>query len=100
MKTDLEIPDQGIAIEFAKLTAASFSTILEIAKSAPTFQQCKRKSMLWYCATWPKDQMLDAEELAHYLDRLSRKKVYIDGEEFPWMTVFGFLWCTEFKYQA
>jgi hypothetical protein len=100
MKSDLDIPNRGITIEFAKSTSGSFSKILDLAKLAPSFQQCKRKSLMWYCATWPNNQMIDVEELAYCLDRLSRKKVYIDGEELPWNKVFGFLRCTEFKYRA
>ncbi len=38
----LEIPEQGIAIEFADSTASGFAKALEIAKATPAYQSAKR----------------------------------------------------------
>jgi Zn finger protein HypA/HybF involved in hydrogenase expression len=99
-KLDFEIPDSGISIEFADSTSASFDTALDVAKSAPTYQECKRSNKKWYCATWPTDQMLEIVKLADQLMGLRNRKVYFDGKELPWGDVFGFVYCMKDRQQA
>jgi len=96
----MDIPVQGITIEFAESTSASFDSALKQAKSAFTFQEYKRGKKQWYCATWSKEQIFEIIKLAKELKGLRNRKIYIDGKEHSWNDVFYFVYCMESRQQA
>jgi len=95
-----EIPRSGITIEFAESTGASFPKALELAKSAPDFQQCVRNKKTWYMAHYPSGKITDATPLAEALSSLRNRSLFMDGEEQQWDEVFGFVWCSSQRDMA
>jgi len=92
-KLEFEYPDNGISIEFAESTSASFDTALSAASDAPHFQECIRSKKRWFLATWPRDQIVSAAKLAEALKGLRNRKAHLDGTEVSWDELFGFVWC-------
>ncbi len=93
IRTQFDIPAQGIAIEFADSTAATFPQALEIAKNTPGYQTIRRGSKNWHLAVFPSGNIEDALPLAEQLSGLRNRAVYIDGEKKDWNEVLGFAWC-------
>jgi len=87
------VPNQGITIEFFYSTSSNFSFALEAAKKLPVFKQYGEGKKAVYRATFGKDNMDEASELADYLKGLRKRSVYIQGEKVTWESVFDFAWC-------
>lgn len=92
-KLEFEYPHEGVSVEFAESSSASFDAALGTASAAPDFQQCLRSKKRWFMATWPRDQIMSAAKLAAELRGLRNRKAYLDGTEVPWDELFGFVWC-------
>ena len=99
-RTDLEVPRSGYAIEFAESTAASFSTALELARTAPSFASCIRNKKTWYLAAWPEAAFEDVVRLAEALSGIRNRRCYHDGKEVEWDAIFGFVWCAAERSKA
>jgi len=97
---EFNYPREGIAVEFAESTSATFETALKVASSAPDFQKCVRNNKQWYLAVWPITQFMNAVELAENLKGIRNRKVYIDGVLTAQEEVFGFVWCLENRKKA
>lgn len=95
-----DIPEKGIAIEFAESTASGFHHALQNQKEAPVNATCVKGKKNWYLASWPKEEILTALELVENLKGLRNRKVYVDGKESKWDTVFGFSWCASSRAEA
>jgi|GEM_PF-4754009 len=95
VQVEFDIPQQGISIEFADSTAASFPKALDIAKQSDSYQTCKKGKKTWHLASFPPDSMLAALPLAGSLSSIRNKTVYQDGVEQPWNEMFGFTWCAK-----
>lgn len=93
VRTDLDVPSSGYAIQFCESTAADFDAAMNKAKAAPTFTSCVRNKKTWYMACWPEHDFLGVCDLAQSLGSLRNKKVYRSGTEVAWNELFGFLWC-------
>lgn len=75
-----EIPEAGVAIEFAESTAAGFALAVKSMRSAPISKECVRGKKQWYLAAWPKEKVADALELVEHLKGMRNRKVYIPDE--------------------
>jgi len=95
-----EIPNTGIAIEFAESTAASFGKALELAKTMPGYQSIMKGKKTWHLAVFPSGQIADALPLADCLSGLKNKTLFIDGKENQWEDVFGFVNCASQRASA
>ncbi|NMA42905.1 MAG: zinc ribbon domain-containing protein [Oligosphaeraceae bacterium] len=93
IQVKLDIPKNGIAIEFAESTAMSFPKALELAKATPGYQTCQRNKKPWHLAVYPSGAIVDALPLASELSGIRNRALYIDGKEQQWDEVFGFAWC-------
>ena len=100
IKVDLNIPKNGLSIEFAESTAASFSKALEISKTSNDFQSCQRNKKNWYLAVYNSGDLKDALPLVEALTGIRNRRVYIDGQEKNWDEVFGFSWCASQRSTA
>ncbi len=100
VQVEFSYPTQGISIEFAESSSASFDAAMAVAKSAPDFQACEKSRKKWYLATWPHAEIVDALSLAEALKGLRNREVYIDGESVQWDDVFGFAWCFRQRQEA
>lgn len=100
IQVKFEIPQTGIAIEFAESTAACFPKAIELAKATPGFQKCKKGKKTWYLTSFPSGKMIDAMPLAEVLSGMRNRNLYLDGEEKQWDEVFGFIWCTSQRATA
>ncbi len=99
-KVAFDYPTEGISIEFAESTSASFDNALKVAQAALEFQECERSRKKWFLATWPTNDILGAVALAEQLKGIRNRKVYINGNEMTWDEVFGFLWCMRQRKSA
>jgi len=97
---EYDIPENGIAIEFAESTASGFVDAVRKAKGAPKNAECIKGKKTWYMASWPKDQIEDAAKLVNDLKGMRNRKVWVDGKESRWDEVFGFTWCSEQRNTA
>ncbi len=95
-----EIPESGVAIEFAESTAAGFALAVQLSGKAPINKECVRGKKRWFLAAWPKVQIGDALELVENLKGLRNRKAYLDGKEIQWNDVFGFSWCANSRNSA
>ena len=95
-----EIPNSGIAIEFAESTASGFVHAVEFAKSAPINATCVKGNKTWYLAAWPSTGIIDTIKLIENLKGMKNRRVYVDGTESRWDEVFGFAWCAETRNTA
>jgi len=95
-----DIPKNGIAIEFAESTAASFPKAFELANKTPGFQKCQKGKKTWYLAVFPTSNLTDVLPLAEALSGIRNRILYMDGEEKQWDDVFGFTWCTSQRSTA
>ena len=100
VQVKFQIPESGIAIEFAESTAASFPKALELAKASPRFQKCQKGKRTWYLAAFPSGKLTDAIPLAEALSGIRNRNLYIDGEEKQWDEVFRFIWCASRRATA
>lgn len=99
-KIDFEYHSQGISIEFAESSSSNFDAALSEARRAPDFQECLRSKKRWFLATWPRAQILSIVNLAESLKGIRNRKAYLDGKEFPWDELFGFVWCMQERQSA
>ncbi|HUT91221.1 MAG TPA: zinc ribbon domain-containing protein [Thermoguttaceae bacterium] len=99
-RVEFEYPSQGVSIEFAESSSATFDTALSLASKAPSFEQCVRSKKRWFLATWRKDQILQAVELADALKGIRNRKSYLDGRELPWDELFAFVPCLKQRQSA
>ncbi len=90
---EFSYPREGISIEFAESTSATFDMALSVASSAPDFQKCIRNKKQWYLATWSQEQIMAAVELAENLKGMRNRKVYLNGKLSDWDAIFDFAWC-------
>lgn len=95
-----EIPHNGIAIEFAESTAASFADAVMEQQKAPINKTCKKGKKTWYLAAWPDISVIEAMNLAGNLKGLRNRKIYINGETQKWDEVFGFSYCADQRSMA
>lgn len=95
-----EYPSEGISVEFAESTSATFELALKCASSAPAFQTIFRGNKKWFLATWPKSEIRKTIDLADNLKGMRNRKAYVDGKEIAWDELFGFLWCFRQKQSA
>jgi len=95
-----DIPNKGIAIEFAESTASGFAHAVRDQKSAPINTTCLKGKKIWYLAAWPVEDISKTSKLIENLKGMRNRKVYIDGEESRWDEVFGFAWCFEERNSA
>jgi len=93
VQVKFEIPQSGIAIEFAESTAASFPKALELANATPGFQKSQKGKRTWYLASYPSGKLTEAMPLADALSGIRNRNLYMDGEEKHWDEIFGFIWC-------
>jgi len=93
IQVKFNIPEEGIAVEFAESSAASFPKALELAKKTTGYQTCQKNKKIWHLATFPSGSLADALPLASALSSIRNRAVYIDGKEQQWDEVFGFAWC-------
>jgi hypothetical protein len=100
VKVDLEIPGQGIAIEFADSTSASFPKALELAKKSAGYQSCLKLKKTWHLAVYSSHGLSEALPLAGALSGIRNKRVFQDGVEKPWDEIFGFAWCARQRNTA
>jgi uncharacterized tellurite resistance protein B-like protein len=100
VQVKFQIPQSGIAIEFAESTAASFPKALELANAAPGFQKCQKGKRTWYLAGFPSGRLTDAMPLAEALSGIRNRNLYMDGGEKQWDEVFGFTWCASQRATA
>lgn len=94
-KLEFDYPKSGATIEFSETTAATFDGALKAAKASPLYQEIERSKKKWFLAAWPTGTVADTLDLVANLKGVRNRKVYIDGTEYPWDEVFGFLWCGE-----
>ena len=92
-QSELKIPNDGLAIEFAESTAASFPRALELAKANSGFQTCQRNKKSWYMASYPSINSEQVLPLCDALSGIRNRRVYLDGKEAVWDEIFGFNWC-------
>jgi len=100
IQVKIDIPRNGIAIEFAESSAADFPKAFEIASKTSGFQKCLKGKKTWYLGTFPSGEILEALPLADALSGIRNRKVYINGEEIPWQEIFGFVWCASQRNTA
>jgi len=100
IKTAFEIPKTGLAIEFSESTAAGFQKALEYAKQASKYDSCERSKKNWYLAHYPENSFESATQLAGLLSGIRNKRIYENGVEVDWGTVFSFVWCAERRKEA
>ena len=93
MAVEFEIPKVGYAIEFCESTAAKFTTALDLVKATGTMQTASKNKKTWYLASFAPSHFSDMIPLATALSAIRNRKVYLDGKEFAWDEVFGFIWC-------
>ena len=93
MALTFEYPAEGISIEFAESTAATYELALKQASTASNFQTIVRGSKKWFLATWPKAEFPKVIDLADNLKGFRNRRSYVDGKEIAWNELFGFLWC-------
>jgi uncharacterized tellurite resistance protein B-like protein len=99
-KLEFDYPTEGISIEFAESTSTTFDAALNVASTAPDFQECVRAKKRWFLATWPSTQILNVVNLSENLKGLRNRKAYLDGKELPWDELFGFVWCMQQRQSA
>lgn len=99
-QVEFRYPPNGISIEFAESSSASFGEALKTAQKAPDFQKCQRQKKTWFLATWDQSRVSEAVVLAESLKGIRNRKAYVDGEPKGWEEVFGFLWCYRQRQQA
>lgn len=99
-KLEFDYPKSGAAIEFAETTVATFDGALRAARASTSYQEIERSKKRWFLAAWPAGSIADTLELVANLKGVRNRKVYIDGTEYPWDEVFGFLWCGEQRESA
>jgi len=95
-----DIPNEGIAIEFAESTAAGFLDAVEKARKAPHHADCIKGKKTWYLAAWPKEAIGEVLSLVKDLKGMRNRRVWLDGNEGRWDEVFGFAWCKEQRDSA
>ena len=95
-----EIPNSGIAIEFAESTAGGFVHAVKVANSAPINATCVKGKKTWYLAAYPSSNIIEATKLVENLKGMQNRKVYVDGKEARWDEVFGFTWCAQARDTA
>lgn len=100
IQVKFDIPQKGIAIEFAESSAASFPKALELAKTTTGYQTCQKNKKSWHLATLPSGVLADALPLAGALSGIRNRALYIDGKEQQWDDVFGFIWCAAQRASA
>lgn len=100
IQVKFDIPQSGIAMEFAESTAASFPKALELAKTTPGYQTCQKNKKTWHLATFPSGTLTEALPLAGELSGIRNRALYIDGKEQQWDEVFGFTWCASQRATA
>jgi uncharacterized tellurite resistance protein B-like protein len=99
-KFEFDYPKSGVAIEFAETTAATFDGALKAARVSPSYQEIERGKKRWFLAAWPTGSVADTLDVVANLKGVRNRKIYIDGTEYPWEEVFGFLWCGEQREAA
>ncbi|WP_341325628.1 zinc-ribbon domain-containing protein [Methylotuvimicrobium sp. KM2] len=95
-----EIPESGVAIEFAESTGAGFALAVQSSMKAPISKECVKGKKRWFLGAWPKSEIADALDLVEHLKGLRNRKVYLDGKETQWNDVFGFSWCASNRNSA
>ena len=100
VQVKFDIPKNGVAVEFAESTAASFPKALELAKSTPSYQTCQKNKKTWYLAAFPSGTLADVLPLVSELSGIRNRVLYIDGKEQQWDEVFGFIWCASQRATA
>ncbi len=95
-----DVPQKGIALEFAESSAASFPKALELAKATTGYQTCQKNKKTWHLATFPSGALADALPLAGALSGIRNRVLYVDGTEQQWDEVFGFAWCASQRASA
>jgi len=100
MNLAFDYPAEGVSIEFAESTAATYELALKEASSAPNFQTIVRGTKKWFLATWPKYEFSKAIDLADNLKGMRNRKAYVDSKEIIWDELFGFLWCFKQRQAA
>ncbi len=97
---ELQVPQTGIAVEFAESTAVAYPKALEVAKASPSFSSCLRGKKSWHLAAFPTDDVKAAVPLAEALGGIRNRRLYVNGQEQPWDDVFGFMWCASRRAAA
>lgn len=100
VQLQFQIPPAGLSIEFAESTAASFPRALELATATAGFQSCQKNRKSWYLAAFPSGSVTDALPLADALAGVRNRRLYLDGQERPWDSVFGFSACATLRAAA
>jgi endogenous inhibitor of DNA gyrase (YacG/DUF329 family) len=89
MSVSYEIPNSGIAIEFAESTAGGFVHAVEVAKSAPINATCVKGKRAWYLAAYPSSNIVEATKLVENLKGMQNRKVYVDGLDEKRFNIWG-----------
>lgn len=95
-----ELPQSGLAIEFADSTSASFHKALEAAKASDQYQTCQRLKKDWHMAVFNSGSVAQALPLAAALSGVRNRRAYLNGAEVPWDELFGFAWCANQRSTA
>lgn len=88
VKTEFEIPREGLAISFCESTAASFADALSLAKETSGFQEIERSKKKWYLATFSRDDMR-WRKLVECVSAIRNREVFEDGEKKDWYELFS-----------
>ena len=95
-----DIPNTGVALEFAESTSDRFPDILAAWEAAPMRQKCVKDGKTWYLAAWPNGTLEDLIPLALLLAPLTHKQVRIAGKVSSWWRTLGFARCAEKREKA
>ncbi len=96
-------PKSGISIEFGNSTSPNFAQALKLASRESEYVTAGQGRAAVHRATFRKTDLERAVPLAKLVGRWKSAKTFVDGQEEPWDTVFGFAYCfsqREASYEA
>lgn len=90
---DFSIPVSGFAIIFADKGDVDCKNAVDYFRSLPRYQSCVREKRTWHLAEFSRSDLNGAADCAILLSKVRSKRVFVDGVEVKWETVFGFVPC-------
>ena len=88
VKTEFDIPKEGLAISFCESTAASFAEAIALAKETDGFQEIERSKKKWYLATFARDDMR-WRKMVEWVSAIRNREVFENGEKRDWYDFFS-----------
>ncbi|MDP6525976.1 MAG: hypothetical protein QGI24_06295 [Kiritimatiellia bacterium] len=86
-------PDEGITIEFCSSLSLFLKRELKAFESADESGEYELRGEKWHYGVWLVDSVAELARTAMAVSQLPKRRLYINGVETAWGSVFGFCAC-------